>query len=86
MNSDLHENRSEQEVIGKLSTLDRYLPLWIVIAMALGLILGRVIPSLQNALDSVKIDGTSLLIAIGLFAMMYPVLARVKYEEMGHLL
>ena len=85
MNSDLHENRSEQEVIGKLSTLDRYLPLWIVIAMALGLILGRVIPSLQNALDSVKIDGTSLLIAIGLFAMMYPVLARVKYEEMGHL-
>ena len=85
MNSDLHENRSEQEIIGKLSTLDRYLPLWIVIAMALGLILGRVIPSLQNALDSVKIDGTSLLIAIGLFAMMYPVLARVKYEEMGHL-
>ena len=80
MNSDLHENRSEQEVIGKLSTLDSYLPLWIVIAMALGLILGRVIPSLQNALDSVKIDGTSLLIAIGLFAMMYPVLARVKYE------
>ena len=85
MNIDLHQNRSEQEVIGKLPTLDRYLPLWIAIAMALGLVLGRVIPGIQNALDSVKIDGTSLLIAIGLFAMMYPVLARVKYEEMGHL-
>ncbi|HBK38538.1 MAG: ACR3 family arsenite efflux transporter [Candidatus Nanopelagicales bacterium] len=85
MNINLHENRSEQEAFGKITTLDRYLPLWIAIAMALGLILGRTIPGLQNTLDSVKIDGTSLLIAIGLFAMMYPVLARVKYEEMGHL-
>ncbi len=53
--------------------------------LARGVSLGRVIPGIKNALDSVKIDGTSLLIAIGLFAMMYPVLARVKYEEMGHL-
>ena len=85
MNIDLHANRSQREAIGKLPTLDRYLPLWIAIAMALGLILGRAISGLQNALDSVKIDGTSLLIAIGLFSMMYPVLAKVKYEEMGHL-
>ena len=70
MNINLHENRSEQEAFGKITTLDRYLPLWIAIAMALGLILGRTIPGLQNTLDSVKIDGTSLLIAIGLFAMM----------------
>lgn len=75
----------ERDVLRRLSTLDRFLPLWIVLAMALGLLLGRVIPGLQGALDAVKIDNTSLLIALGLFAMMYPVLARVKYEEIGHL-
>ena len=75
----------EGEVIGRLSTLDRFLPLWIVLAMAAGLLLGRFVPGLQGALDAVQIDNTSLLIAVGLFAMMYPVLARVKYEEMGHL-
>ena len=69
----------------RLSTLDRFLPVWIVIAMVAGLLLGRGVPGLQETLDAVKIDNTSVLIAIGLFAMMYPVLARVKYEEMGHL-
>ena len=69
----------------RLSTLDRFLPVWIVIAMAAGLLLGRGVPGLQEALDAVKVDNTSVLIALGLFAMMYPVLARVKYEEMGHL-
>lgn len=75
----------EDAVIGRLSTLDRFLPIWIGIAMALGLLLGRLLPGMQGALDSVKVDQTSLPIAIGLMAMMYPVLARVKYEEMGHL-
>jgi arsenite transporter len=75
----------ETEVIGRLSTLDRLLPLWIVLAMAGGLLLGRVVPGLQGALDAVKVGNTSLLIAVGLFAMMYPVLARVRYEEIGHL-
>ena len=75
----------EREVMGRLSTLDRFLPLWIGLAMVAGLLLGRVVPSLQAGLDAVKIDQTSLPIAIGLFAMMYPVLARVKYEEIGHL-
>jgi ACR3 family arsenite transporter len=78
-------DQDEAAVIGRLSTLDRFLPLWIGIAMVLGLVLGRVLPGMQGALDSVKVDGTSLPIAIGLLAMMYPVLARVKYEEMGHL-
>ena len=75
----------EDAVVARLSTLDRYLPLWIVLAMAAGLLLGRSVPGLQGALDAVQIDNTSLLIALGLFAMMYPVLARVKYERMGHL-
>lgn len=75
----------ESAVIAKLSTLDRFLPLWIGLAMVIGLLLGRMIPSLQTGLDAVRVGDTSLPIAIGLLAMMYPVLARVKYEEMGHL-
>ena len=71
-------------VVGRLSTLDRYLPLWIVLAMGAGLLLGRLVPGLDTTLDAVKVDQTSLPIAIGLFAMMYPVLARVKYEDIGH--
>ena len=55
------------------------------LAMGAGLLLGRVVPGLNTALDAVKVDQTSLPIAIGLFAMMYPVLARVKYEDIGHL-
>lgn len=85
MDTDRRTKKNEEQVIGNLSTLDRFLPLWIVLAMALGLLLGRGIPGLQSALDSFTIDNTSILIAIGLFAMMYPVLARVKYEEIGHL-
>ncbi len=72
-------------MVARLSTLDRYLPLWIVLAMAVGLLLGRIVPGVQGAIDAVQIDNTSVLIALGLFAMMYPVLARVKYEEIGHL-
>ena len=68
----------ESAVVGRLSTLDRFLPLWIALAMGAGLLLGRFVPGLNTSLDSVRIDETSLPIAIGLFAMMYPVLARVK--------
>jgi ACR3 family arsenite transporter len=73
----------ESAVLARLSTLDRFLPLWILIAMAAGLLLGRFVPSVQGALDAVQIDGTSLPIALGLLLMMYPVLARVRYEDMG---
>lgn len=67
----------------KLSTLDRFLPLWIFAAMAIGLGLGRVVPSLASALDAVKVGGVSLPIAFGLFWMMYPVLAKVRYGKIG---
>ena len=68
-------------VMKKLSTLDRFLPVWIIAAMALGLILGRTIPGLPSALDAVKVGSVSLPIAIGLLVMMYPVLAKVRYNE-----
>src|SRR5664280_1663076 len=76
---------SEPAVIERLSTLDRFLPAWIIAAMAAGLGLGAIIPRLNHALSSVEIAGTSLPIAIGLLLMMYPVLARVRYEELGRL-
>ncbi len=75
---------ADAAVLGKLSLLDRFLPVWILVAMALGLGLGKSIPGIQSALDSVSIGQTSLPIALGLMLMMYPVLAKVRYEEMGH--
>ena len=69
-------------VFRRLSTLDRFLPIWIFIAMAVGIGLGKLFPALGPALDSVKLDTVSLPIAIGLLWMMYPVLAKVKYGKM----
>lgn len=75
---------SDADVLHKLGTLDRFLPVWIGVAMAAGLLIGRAFPSVQTALDAVKIGETSLPIALGLLLMMYPVLAKVRYEDMGH--
>ncbi len=69
-------------VVGKLSPLDRFLPVWIGIAMAVGLLLGRGVPGLNTALDKVQVDGISLPIALGLLIMMYPVLAKVRYDRL----
>lgn len=73
-----------RNVVGRLSFLDRFLPIWIFAAMGLGLILGATVPGLPRALDAMKIADVSLPIALGLLWMMYPVLARVKYEEISH--
>jgi ACR3 family arsenite transporter len=70
-------------VVARLSTLDRFLPVWIFAAMGLGIAIGRIFPTLGALLDTVKIAGVSLPIAFGLFWMMYPVLAKVRYGKLG---
>ena len=74
---------SSQGVIQRLSLLDRFLPIWIFAAMALGLVLGAVWPGVKDVFNALSIGSVSLPIAIGLLWMMYPVLAKVKYEELG---
>ncbi|GAA2788137.1 ACR3 family arsenite efflux transporter [Mycolicibacterium pallens] len=69
-------------VVKKLSALDRLLPVWIGVAMIAGLLLGRLIPGLGDVLSAVQVDGISLPIAIGLLVMMYPVLAKVRYDRL----
>ncbi|WP_299532160.1 ACR3 family arsenite efflux transporter [uncultured Streptomyces sp.] len=66
-----------------MSTLDRYLAVWILIAMAGGLLLGRLVPGLSGTLAAVEIGGISLPIAVGLLVMMYPVLAKVRYDRLN---
>jgi len=74
---------ADAEVLGRLSVLDRFLPVWIGVAMAVGLLLGRLLPGVADALDAAKIDTVSVPIAIGLLIMMYPPLAKVRYGELG---
>lgn len=67
----------------RLSTLDRFLPLWIFAAMAGGILLGRLYPDLGSALGRAELAGVSVPIAAGLLWMMYPVLAKVRYETIA---
>ncbi|MEU7368470.1 ACR3 family arsenite efflux transporter [Streptomyces hygroscopicus] len=69
-------------VAARLSFVDRYLAVWILLAMAAGLGLGRLVPGLGDALAKVTVTGVSLPIALGLLVMMYPVLAKVRYDRL----
>ncbi|MFC0581254.1 ACR3 family arsenite efflux transporter [Micrococcoides hystricis] len=68
----------------RMGFVDRWLALWILLAMGAGLLLGRVFPGLNEFLDSMSVGGISIPIALGLLVMMYPVLAKVRYDETHH--
>lgn len=67
----------------QLSTLDRWLPAWIGLAMVAGLLLGRLVPGVSDLLSRLEVGGISVPIALGLLVMMYPVLAKVRYDKVA---
>ncbi|MFI5772739.1 ACR3 family arsenite efflux transporter [Streptomyces sp. NPDC051658] len=72
----------DDSIVGKLSALDRCLAVWILLAMTVGLGLGRLVPGMGDVLAKIEVGGISLPIALGLLVMMYPVLAKVRYDKL----
>lgn len=77
----IEEQPTSKQQPGRMSFIDRYLGVWILAAMAIGLTLGRSVPGLSDFLGSMEVNGISIPIAIGLLVMMYPPLAKVRYDK-----
>lgn len=77
------DTTTQQAAPARLSTLDKWLPAWIGLAMIAGLLLGRLIPGVSELLSHLEVGGISVPIALGLLVMMYPVLAKVRYDKVA---